>query len=75
MYIPKLIKTAGIATVALFGFIHVTAYAENVVDNGAFENGYYPWEPPGWWADGDGIYEVDEQGRFCITITTLGFAN
>ena len=75
MHITKLLKTARIATIALFGFTQVTAYAENIIDNGTFDDSrYYPWEPPGWWADGNGMYEVDGQGRFCTTITALGFA-
>lgn len=51
------------------------AIAANVVENGGFDGGYFPWEPPGWWAGGDGTYGVDSQGRFCTTITRVGSAN
>lgn len=75
MRLTTLLKTVSMATITLFGFAQMTAHAENIIDNGTFDNGYYPWEPPGWWAEGDGIYGVDDHGRFCTKITTLGFAN
>lgn len=53
----------------------ITSQAANLIDNGEFEDGYFPWEPPGWWAGGNGTYGVDGQGRFCTTITALGTAN
>lgn len=75
MRIRTRLQVAHIATLALLSCASMTPHADNIISNGTFDNGYYPWEPPGWWADGDGTYEVDEQGRFCTTITTLGFAN
>ena len=49
--------------------------AEDIITNGDFSDGYTPWEAPGWWAGGDGAYEVDEQERFCVTVSELGTAN
>lgn len=58
----------------LFALITLSSlsYSTNIINNGEFTNGYFPWEPPGWWAGGNGTYAVDEQGRFCTTITQLG---
>lgn len=61
-----------LAGVLLF---QMTSQAANLLENGGFEGGYFPWEPPGWWAGGNGTYGVDAQGRFCTTISALGSAN
>ena len=50
-------------------------YAVNILDNGGFDDGMFPWEPPGWWAGGAGESTVDERGRFCTTVTALGTAD
>lgn len=68
-YTHQLTRAAFCAAALLAGG---TAQAANLLENGSFDGGYFPWEPPGWWAGGDGTYEVDEQGRFCTTITALG---
>lgn len=76
MHTSKLLRTASIATIALLGLTHIPAYSDNIISNGSFDNdNYYPWEPPGWWSGGDGTYGVDEEGRFCTTVTALGTAN
>ncbi|HEX7026734.1 MAG TPA: carbohydrate binding domain-containing protein, partial [Gammaproteobacteria bacterium] len=70
--------TTGLARfVVLVGvfFFQITSQAANLIENGGFEGGYFPWEPPGWWAGGNGSYGVDGQGRFCTTITAVGSAN
>lgn len=44
-----------------------------LIENGSFENGSsIPWETPGFWSGGSGMSGVDERGRFCTSITTLG---
>lgn len=53
----------------------VNVHAANLVENGSFDNGIFPWEPPGWWAGGAGESVVDERGRFCTTVTALGTAD
>ena len=75
MRIPKLLKSTSIATLVLVCSASLPASAENIIDNGTFDSGYFPWEPPGWWAGGSGTSAVDSQGRFCTTVTGLGFAN
>ena len=46
--------------------------AQDIIKNGDFTDGYSPWEAPGWWADGDGVSDVDNQQRFCVEVTKLG---
>ena len=44
-----------------------------LIENGSFDNGKsIPWETPGFWSGGAGTSGVDNRGRFCTTITTLG---
>jgi endoglucanase len=53
--------------------LFLSAHATNIIENGGFDGGFFPWEPPGWW-DGvsSGSYEVDAEGRFCVTVTSEG---
>jgi endoglucanase len=53
----------------------ISAHALNIIENGKFEGGYFPWEAPGFWTGGSGITGVDSQGRFCTTITRLDSAD
>ncbi|WP_185231058.1 glycoside hydrolase family 9 protein [Teredinibacter franksiae] len=50
-------------------------HAANIIENGTFDEGYFPWDAPGWWAGGAGDSAVDERGRFCTTVTALGTAD
>ncbi len=71
----KIVKQMSLALLLMSGLAHQNIHAENIIENGDFSNGYFPWEPPGWWAGGDGTFGVDEQERFCTTVTAIGTAN
>ena len=68
-FLSRSISTALIALAATSASF---VQAQDIIKNGTFNNGYTPWEVPGWWTDGDGTFEVDNQQRFCVTTTALG---
>jgi endoglucanase len=64
-----------IALVLGLSSFQIAAHAVNIIENGEFNGGHFPWEPPGFWTGGNGIAGVDSQGRFCTTITALDSAD
>ncbi len=55
-----------LASVGLSG----TASAQNLIQNGSFDEGADGWSVPGWWAGGAGETTV-EDGRLCVRVDTL----